>query len=145
MSDDEDYEIIEDEPTKLTVITSDTLEKHKHGDKELEKEITLIVNEAIQADIRISDTPETREALRDYIRMEIILAMKFQDAVKHPGSITTADERMIRSAVKMKMDIRNELFKDVKGKPGKEIEVGLVREQVQKRIVKAQRTVDILE
>ena len=145
MSADEDVEIIDVSPTKLTVITSDVLESHNHGDEELEKEISKIVDEAIQADVRISNTPETREALRDYVRMEIILSMKFQDAVNNPGSITTADERMIRSAVKMKMDIRDELFKDVKGKPGKEIEVGLVREQVQKRVIKAQRPVDILD
>ena len=139
-----EQEVME-EDTKLTVVSSTVLETHEHGDRDLEAIISGIVSEAIMADVRISNMPETREALRDYVRMEIVLAMKFAEAIAHPNDITAADERMIRSAVKMKMDIRIEIYKDVKGKPGKEIEVGQVREQIQKRIVKSQRNVDILE
>ena len=139
-----EQEVME-EDTKLTVVSSTVLETHDYGDRKLEDIISDIVSETILADVRISNMPETREALRDYVRMEIVLAMKFAEAIAHPNDITAADERMIRSAVKMKMDIRIEIYKDVKGKPGKEIEVGQVREQIQKRIVKSQRNVDILE
>ena len=139
---EEDVEI---EDTKLTVVSSTVLETHDYGDRKLEDIISDIVSETILADVRISNTPETREALRDYVRMEIVLAMKFAEAIAHPNDITAADERMIRSAVKMKMDIRIEIYKDVKGKPGKEIEVGQVRELIKSRIVKSQRKVDILE
>lgn len=145
MPDNDDYVPTEVSPTKAIVVKSDVLEKHKYGDRELEKVVTNLVNEIIQIDVRISDTPETREALRDYIRMEFILAKKFQAAIKNPDSIDGADERMIRSAVKMKMDIRDEIWKDVKGKPGKEREMGLVREKVSERVVKAAKEVDIFE
>ena len=130
--------------SKAIVVRSDVI-KHKHGDVELDKEISDIVQGIIQSDIRIADTSENREALRDYVRMEIILALKFKEAVNKPELLTAADERMIRSAVKMKMDLRDEVYDDVKGDPSKEKFIGDVREQVKKKIIKAQTKVDILD
>jgi len=144
MSDDEAIEKIDAESGKLTVVSSNILEKHGYGDKNIEKAISEIVDDIIQADVRISNTPETRQALRNNVRMEIILSLKCEKAIKRPDSITTADERMIRSAVKMSMDLMSYVYDDVKGKPGKEIEIGLVREQVKKRVIKATKDVDIL-
>lgn len=129
---------------ELTVIASDIIEKHNYGDRDLENVVSDIVSKTIQADIRLSNTPETREALRDYIRMEILLSLKFKDAVLHPDSIDGADERMIRSAVKMKMDIRQEVYKDIKGDPGKEREIGEVRELVARKVIEAGNEVDVL-
>jgi hypothetical protein len=143
MSDDIVYSKTK-EFSEVVVVKSDIIESHGHGDVGLEKVVSGIVTDVIQADMRLSDTPETREALRDYVRMEIILAMKFKNAIKKPGSISSADERMIRSAVKMKMDIRQEVYKDVKGDPGKEREVGEVRELVAKKVIKAGKGVDPL-
>ena len=139
------------ESSEAIIVTSDVIERNlnnrDYGDTKLEKIISEIVTEMIQTDVRLSETPETREALRDYVRMEIILSMKFKDAVLHPDKITTADERMIRSAVKMKMDIRREIYEDVKGKPGKEREMGVIREHLEDRmkVIKAGTDVDILD
>ena len=130
--------------SEAIVVRSDIIEGHGHGDVAIEKKVSDIVSDVIQADMRLSDTPETREALRDYVRMEIILAMKFQGAINNPNDITSSDERMIRSAVKMKMDIRQEVYKDVKGDPGKEREVGEIRELVSRKVIKAGKEVDIL-
>lgn len=133
-----------DEVSEAIVVKSDIIESHSYGDREIETRISNIVSDVILADMRLSDTPETREALRDYVRMEIILSEKFKDAVNNPSDITSADERMIRSTVKMKMDIRQEVYKDVKGDPGKEREVGVIRELVAKKVINAGNEVDPL-
>ena len=144
MSDDESIDIY-DTTGAITVINPDTIEKHKYNQTELEHEITDMVNQVIKQDLRLNDTPEVREALRDYVRIEIILALKIEQAVKHPDSITTADERMIRSAAKLKMDGRDEIWGQVKSKPGQEREIGLVRERIGKTIIKAGKEVDPLD
>lgn len=131
--------------SKAIVVRSNVIEKHEYGDSKLEKVITGIIDEAITSDIRIGDTPENRQALRDYVRMEILLALKFQEAATKPESITTADERMVRSLFKLKMDGRHEIWGDVKGEPGKERFLEDVREQVQQKVIKAQRKVDPLD
>lgn len=139
MTDDDDGS-----SSQAIVVRSDYLEKHKFCDVEIEKTITEIVEDAIRSDIRLEDTPENRQALRDYVRMEILLALKFKEAVNKPEKITTADERMIRSLFKLKLDGRDELYSDVKGEPGKERFMSEVREQVQKKVIKAKRKVDPL-
>jgi len=144
MSDDESIDI-SDKTEAIIVINPDTIEKHKYNQTELEHEITDMVNQVIKQDLRLNDTPEVREALRDYVRIEIILALKIEQAVKHPDSITTADERMIRSAAKLKMDGRDEIWGQVKSKPGQEREIGLVRERIGKTIIKAGKEVDPLD
>jgi hypothetical protein len=131
--------------SEAIVVRSDYIEKHEYGDEKLEKAITEIVNHAIESDIRLEDTPENRQALRDYVRMEILLALKFQEAANKPASITTADERMIRSLFKLKLDGRDELYGDVKGEPGKERFMSDVREQVKKKVIQAKKKVDPLD
>lgn len=131
--------------SEAIAIRSDVIEQHKYGDSKLESVITEIVDEAIASDVRIGNTPENRQALRDYVRMEILLALKFEAAATKPDSITTADERMLRSLFKLKLDGRQEIWGDVKGDPGKERFLEDVREQVQKKVIKAQRKVDPLD
>lgn len=140
MTDDDD-----DTPSEAIVVSPEKMFTHKFGGTEVEQTIKKIVTEAIRMDIRLDDTPETREALKDYVRMEIILALKFAQVVESPGSTTSGDERMIRSTAKLKMDIRKELYFDVKGEPGKEKFVSNVRELIEKKVIKAQRELDPLD
>jgi len=138
----EEIEVFSEDKSIQNVLNPDCIEKHRFNKTELEREITAIVNEVIKTDIRLNDTPEVREAIRDYVRIEFIFARKIEQAVNKPDSITTADERMIRSAAKLKQDGRDEIWGQVKSKPGQEREMELVRESVSKKVIKAGKEVD---
>jgi hypothetical protein len=68
--------------------------------------------------------------------------MKIAQAVKNIESITTADERMIRAAAKIKMDLRNELWQNVRGEPGKDRTMNITRELINRKVIKAKKDVD---
>jgi hypothetical protein len=141
MTKKDEVPVFEEESTALA-IKPDHIEKHDRNKTELEQEITKIVDEVIHSDLRLENTPEVREALRDYVRVEIIFSMKIAQAVKNIESITTADERMIRAAAKIKMDLRNELWQNVRGEPGKDRTMNITRELINRKVIKAKKEVD---
>jgi hypothetical protein len=141
MTKKDEVPVFEEESTALA-IKPDYIEKHDRNQTKLEQEITKIVDEVIHSDIRLENTPEVREALRDYVRVEIIFSMKIAQAVKNIESITTADERMIRAAAKIKMDLRNELWQNVRGEPGKDRTMNITRELINRKVIKAKKDVD---
>jgi hypothetical protein len=143
MTKKDEVPVFEEESTALA-IKPDHIEKHDRNKTELEQEITKIVDEVIHSDLRLENTPEVREALRDYVRVEIIFSMKIAQAVKNIESITTADERMIRAAAKIKMDLRNELWQNVRGEPGKDRTMNITRELINRKVIKAKKEVDPL-
>lgn len=131
--------------TTALAIKPDYIEKHERNRTELEAEITEIVNEVLESDIRLENTPEVREALRDYVRVEFLFSIKIGNAIKNNGEVTTADERMIRSLAKIKENLRDEVWQQVKASPGKDRSINITREQITKKIIKAQRAVDVLD
>jgi len=130
--------------TLALAIRQDHIEKHKFNQSELEQMITEIVDEVIHDDIRLETTPEVREALRDYIRIEILFSRKIDSAINNPDSIESSDERMIRSCAKIKMDLRNEIWQNVRAEPGKDRSINVTRELIQSKVIKAKKEVDAL-
>ena len=143
MTEEEPPAFSKDETTAI-IVKPDYIEKHRFNDAEIEKTIIEIVDDVIHGDIRLENTPEVREALRDYVRIEILFAVKVDAAIKDPSNIESSDERMIRSCAKIKMDLRNELWQNVRAQPGKDRVINVTRELIQSKVIKAAKEVDPL-
>ena len=141
---DDEPDVVFEEDTTAIIIKPDYIEKHKYNQSDLEAEITKVVDDVVHSDIRLENTPEVREAIRDYVRIEMLFAIKIDRAIAKPESIDSADERMIRSLAKIKMDLRGELWQNVRGQPGKDRSMNITREVISKKIIKAQQEVDPL-
>lgn len=123
----------------------DILDNPLLENKEIQDKIHNAARRIILLDKRLGHDPETLDAIKDWIRAEVMLDKMFRECMD-PTKVNASKERMFRTCLNEKNKLRDEIWEKALDQKGRDLvvsEAKMVLEEDQ--IIEAQVKVDPLD